>query len=155
MRKLLFLISVTLLVSSCKMFSFDNPEVRGKEDIKISKINGKTIEFTAAANVYNPNWYGIKVKPSMLDLYVDGDFLGKVHLDKKVKLKGKRENDLKAIFTATMEDGVLLKAMKYATQKEIKVRLTGKIKGGVFIFSKKVDFDETKTIPGASFKMGN
>jgi len=47
-----------------------------------------------------------------------------------------------------------MKAMKFATKKEIKVRLKGKIKGGVFIFSKKFDFDETKTIPGASFKIG-
>ena len=154
MRKTLLFIALALLFSSCKMFSFDNPEMRGKEEIKISKINGKTIEFTVSATVFNPNWYGLKVKPSMLDLYIDDEFVGKVHLDKKVKLKGKKENDLNAVFTATLEGNVLLKAMKYATKDKLKVQLKGEIKGGVFIFSKKFAFDETKTIPGSSFKMG-
>lgn len=154
MRNLSFIFALALLFTSCKLFSFDNPEMRGKEEIKISKINGKSIEFTAAATVYNPNWYGVKVKPSELELYVEGDYMGTVQLNRKVKLKRKKENDLEATFTATLEDGVLMKAMKFAAKKEIKVRLKGKIKGGVFIFSKKFDFDETKTIPGASFKLG-
>jgi LEA14-like dessication related protein len=154
MRNLSIIFALVLLVTSCKIFSFDNPEMRGKEEFNISKINGRTIEFTAAATVYNPNWYGIKVKPSELELYVEGDYMGTVQLDEKVKLKRKKENDLQATFTATLEDGVLMKAMKFATKKEIEVRLKGKIKGGVFIFSKKFDFDETKTIPGASFKIG-
>lgn len=154
MRSLSIIFALSLLFSSCGIFSFDNPEMRGEENIKVSSVKGKTIEFTAEAKVYNPNWYGLKVKPSEMDLYVEGEYMGKVHLDKKVKLKGKRESDLNATFTATLTDGALLKAMKYATKKEIKIQLKGKIKGGVFIFSKKFDFDETKTIPGASFSMG-
>ena len=154
MRSLSFFFALAFLVSSCGVFTFDAPEMRGKEKINLSKVDGKTIEFTAAANVYNPNWYGLKVKPSMLDLYVEDEYMGKVHLDKKVKLKRKKENDLEATFTAELTDGALMKAMKFAMMKEIKVQLKGKIKGGVFIFSKKIDFDETKTIPGASFKMG-
>ena len=153
MRNLSIIFALVLLFTSCKIFSFDNPEMRGNEEFKISKINGRTIEFTAAATVYNPNWCGIKVKPSELELYVEGDYMGTVQLDQKVKLKRKKENDLQAAFTAILEDGVLIKAMKFATMKEIEVRLKGKIKGGVFIFSKKFDFDETKTIPGASFKI--
>lgn len=155
MRKILLFTVLALLFSSCKIFSFDNPEMRGKEEIKISKVKGKTIEFSVAATVFNPNWYGLKVKPSTLDLYVDGEYLGKVHLEKKVKLKGKKESNITPTFVAMLEGNALLKAMKYATKKEIKIQLKGEIKGGVFIFSKKFSFDETKTIPGASFKMAN
>ena len=155
MRKIFLFTVLALLFSSCKIFSFDNPEMRGKEEIKISKVKGKTIEFSVAATVFNPNWYGLKVKPSTLDLYVDGEYLGKVHLEKKVKLKGKRESNITPTFVAMLEGNALLKAMKYATKKEIKIQLKGEIKGGVFIFSKKFAFDETKTIPGASFKMMN
>ena len=154
MRNFSYIFALALLFASCKIFTFDNPELRGKEEIKVSKINGKTIEFTATAKIYNPNWYGIKVKPSELDLYVEGEYMGKVHLDKKIKLKRKKENDIQATFTATLEDCALFKALKFATKKEIKVRLKGRIKGGVFIFSKKFEFDETKTVPGSSFKMG-
>ena len=154
MRSLSTIFALALLFSSCKMFSFENPELRGKEKISISSVKGRTIEFVADVKVFNPNWYALKVKPSTLDLYVEGEYMGKVHLDKKVKLKGKIESDLSATFTATLTAGALIKAIKYATQDEIKIQLKGKIKGGVFFVSKNFDINETKTIPGASFKMG-
>ena len=78
--------------------------------------------------MYNGNWFGVKIKPSMLDLYVEDQFIGKVHLDKKVKMKSKRETDLSAPFTAQLEDGAMLKLLKHATKSEINVRLKGKVK---------------------------
>jgi len=90
----------------------------------------------------------------MMNLYIEDEFIGEVKLEKKVKLKSKRETALEAPFTLTLEKGAMLKMMRYATQGEIKVRLTGKVKGGVFIFSKKFEMDETKTISGASLKLG-
>ena len=154
MRNLSLLFALTILISSCGCFTFNEPEMRGDEKINVSKVNGKTIEFTAEAKIYNPNCFTLKVKPSLLDLYVEGEYMGKVKLNKKVKLKRKKESNVEATFTAELTDGALMKALKFAAKKEIKVQLKGKIKGGVFIFSKKFEFDETKTIPGASFKMG-
>jgi len=127
--------------------------MRGGEKINVSKVNGKKIEFTAEAKIFNPNCFTLKVKPSMMDLYVEGEYMGKVKLNEKVKLKKKKESQVEATFTAELSDGALMKAMKFATKKEVKVRLKGKVKGGVFIFSKKFEMDETKTIPGASFGM--
>jgi len=47
----------------------------------------------------------------------------------------------------------MFKALRFATKENLKVRLKGKVKAGVFIFSKKIEIDETKTIPGSSFKL--
>jgi LEA14-like dessication related protein len=149
MKFLLSFIVVALLMSSC---TFYEPEFRGAEKFDVEKIDGKTVKFTAGATVYNENWFGVKVKPSYLDLYIDGKLMGKIHLDKKVKMKRKSETTLVAPFTAMLEGNALVEAMKLATKGDVKVRMKGKIKAGVFIFSKKVDFDETRTMNAKSFR---
>jgi LEA14-like dessication related protein len=143
MRKLGLLLVAGLLLQACALHA---PEMRGGESFEFGKMDGQTITFTAGAKVYNENWFGIKVKPSNLILIVDGDEMGSVRLDKKVKLKRKQETELNAPFTATLKEGTKMKLLALAAKGEVKVRLKGKLKAGVFIFSKKIDFDETKTI---------
>jgi hypothetical protein len=71
-----------------------------------------------------------------------------VHLEKKVKMRAKKETMLVAPFVAELEANALMKAMGIAAKGDVQVRLKGKIKGGVFIFSKKIEFDETRTMNG-------
>ena len=134
-----------VVLTSC---TFYEPEMRGGESFEMEKLEGKEIRFTAGAKVYNGNWFAIKVKPSTLDLYVDDEYIGKVHLEKKVKMRAKQETTLEAPFVAELESNALTKAMGLALKGDVKVRLKGKIKGGVFIFSKKIEFDETRTMNG-------
>jgi LEA14-like dessication related protein len=134
-----------VVLTSC---TFYEPEMRGGESFEMEKLEGKEIRFTAGAKVYNGNWFAIKVKPSTLDLYVDDEYIGKVHLEKKVKMRAKQETALEAPFVAELEANALTKAMGLALKGDVKVRLKGKIKGGVFIFSKKIEFDETRTMNG-------
>jgi LEA14-like dessication related protein len=127
--------------------------MKGGEQFNIEKIDGQTVKFTAGAVIENENWFGFKVKPSDFELYVDGDHFASIRLDKKVKVKRKSENYVEGSFTGEMDKGALLKAMSMAGRDNIKVRMKGKAKAGVFIFSKKVDMDETKTISGKNLKM--
>lgn len=154
MKNLIALFSLIVFLSSCACFEFSEPEMRGEEKFNVDKVNGKEINLSVSAKVYNPNCFGLKVKPSNLDLYVDGEQIGTVRLNKKVKMKSKRESDLNADLTATLTEGAMMKLLAYASKPEIKVQLKGKAKGGVFIFSKKFEIDETRTISGSSFKVG-
>lgn len=148
--KYIIVIGILLsLTTSCKFYA---PEMRGGESFKLDKMEGNEIRFTAGAKVYNANWFAVKVKKSTLDLYVDGDYMGKVHLLKKVKMKAKKETDLHADFLAELEGNALMKSLGLAMKGDVEVRMTGKIKGGVFIFSKKLDFDETRTVNGRSLR---
>lgn len=151
MRNLIFLIVFGLVLNSC---TFHEPEYKGKETVKFESIEGKTIKFTAGATFYNENGYALKVKPSKLDLYIEDEYIGKVKLENKVKLRRKRETSVESPFTVVLENGVMMKLIKYATQGKVKIRLKGKVKGGVFIFSKKFDVNETKTIDGSNLKLG-
>ena len=147
-----YILAIGLVVSLLTSCTFHEPEIRGGESFKMEKIDGKEVRFTAGAKVYNGNWFAVKVKKSTLDLYVDGDHLGKVHLLKKVKMKAKRETDLKGTFLAVLEDNAMMKALGLAMKGDVEVRLKGKIKGGVFIFSKKLDFDERRKINASAFR---
>ncbi|PHR35574.1 MAG: hypothetical protein COA38_01600 [Fluviicola sp.] len=147
-----YIVAIGLVVSLLASCTFHEPEMRGEETFKLEKMEGKQVRFTAGAKVYNGNWFAIKIKPSILDLYVDGEYMGKVHLLKKVKMRAKKETDLQADFLAELEGNALMKAMGLALKGDVVVRMTGKIKGGVFIFSKKLDFDESRTMNGRSLR---
>lgn len=156
MRRIKFLsfVVLPLFISSCGCMTFSEPEFRGDEKLNFDGVQGREVKFNASAKVYNENCFNLKIKPSTLDLHIEGDYIGKVHLDKKLKLKKRKESTVEAFFTAILEKGALLKAMKYAGRDEIKIRLSGKVKGGVFIFSKKFEINETKTISGANLNFG-
>lgn len=151
MRLLIALLTL-IVFSSCR--NLQVPEFRGGEKMNLEKVEGRTICVRAGANIYNGNWFGLKIKPSEFELYVEDEFVGMLSLDKKVKLKRKRETFVEAPFTANLEEGVLLKMMRYASKDQVKIRLKGKAKGGVFIFSKKFEIDQTKTVSGRNLKVG-
>ena len=81
--------------------------------------------------------------------------MGVIRLDKTLKLKKNQELFVDAPFTATLNDGALFKLLKFVTKGKLKLTFKGKVKGGVFIFSKKFEMDETKTIPGNVLKLRN
>jgi LEA14-like dessication related protein len=154
MTKLLSLVTLLLFLSSCSCLDFNSPELRGGEDFSIQKMNGNEIQLNAKAKIYNDNCFTLKIKPSDLELFVEGESIGTVRLDEKIKLKKRKETDVDVDLTATLDNGALMKMMKYAGKSEIEVRLKGKAKGGVFIFSKKIDVDETKKISTSGMKLG-
>jgi LEA14-like dessication related protein len=145
------ILSLLLVLTSCA--SFETPEFKGGESFKIDKIEGKTVRFSAGGKVSNENWFGIKVKPSEFNVYLDNDFLGTVRLEKKVKLKRKSEAEITAPFKAELVEGAMLKFMRLTSGNETKIRLQGKAKAGVFIFSKKFAVDETIPFSGKSLKL--
>lgn len=150
-KLIIFGFALTFL-ASCT--TFREPEFIGSEGIKLNKIEGKNISFTVAFKILNPNWFGIKVKPSKVDVYVEDQFMGTVLLDEKLKLKAKKENDLSIPLLAILEDGAMFTALKYAKAEKVSVRITGKVKGGVWIFSKKIPLDEKRTISGKDLRIG-
>lgn len=154
MKKVLFLTSLLFVLTSCGCFEFTAPELRGGENFSVNKIDGNKVQLNAQANMYNDNCFSVKIKPSELDLFVEGENIGTVKLNKKVKLKRRKETAIDADLTATLSEGALMKIMAYAMQPEIEVRLKGRAKGGVFVFSKKMEIDETKKISGASLRPG-
>lgn len=139
------LFAILLFLGSC---AIEAPEFIGSEGFKMEKMDGKEIRFTAGVKVNNPNWFGIKIKKSAVDVYVEDQLMGQVQLEKKVKMKAKRESTLTMPLKATLEDGAMITMMRYASKENVNIRIKGKVKGGVWIFSKKIEIDEKRQISG-------
>ncbi|MEN9440603.1 MAG: hypothetical protein RLZ33_679 [Bacteroidota bacterium] len=152
MKKFLFILTAVVLLTGCA--TFQEPEFRGSEGVKMEKMDGQEISLSAGVKVYNPNWYALKIKPSTVEVYLEDQLMGTIKLTKKVKMKGKQETSLSLPLLSTLEDGAMFTALRYATKDQVKVRIKGKVKGGVFFVSKKMDVDETKTISGKDLNLG-
>ena len=144
MKHLILFLSLCLLFS-CKPI---------KEPIFVS-FNGvsslkwldkKNIKFTIGCTLENPNRIALKVKPCSLDVYIEKRPLGVVFLDEKVKLKGKKKTNVEAPISIKLNGGAMFTLMKYGGRDSVTVRLEGDVKGGVFIFNKKVPIKLKKTI---------
>ena len=145
MKNIVVAFLVLLFVSSC---TFHQPVYRGGESVKMGGLDGRELKITVDANVFNENKFAVTVKPSDLDVYIEDEYIGKVHLDKKFKMKGNSETRITAPMTITIAEGALFKAMRLANQKNLKIRLKGKVKAGAFLISKKFEVNEEKTIKG-------
>jgi LEA14-like dessication related protein len=146
-----FLIAVFALFvfNAC---TFYEPEYKGGEQLQLGSIDGRNIHFTAGAKVWNPNGFAIKVRPSEMDVYVGEDYIGKVRMEERVKMKRKRETYIESPFTVTLENGAMFRLMKYANKKEIQVRLTGTVKGAVWFVGKKMEINETMNLKTENFR---
>jgi len=148
--KYLFLPLIVLLITSC---TFYEPEYRGGESVQMGQLKGKELTLSVSVDLYNENKFGITVKPSTLDVYLEDTYIGKVHLDEKFKMKRKSVTRITAPLTITLENGVLFKLIRLANQKKIKVRINGDVKASVLFLTKKLPVDETKTINGINLNL--
>ena len=137
-----------LLVASLASCHFTQPKFQGGESFKMGGISGREVKMVIEGDVLNENGFGIKLKPSVFDMYVEDIFIGKVHLDEKLKLKRKQTTHLVAPVTVVLEQGVMFKAMSLIRKDKLKIQLKGEVKIGVFIFTKKRPIDEVKVING-------
>lgn len=146
-----FILVVTaIILSSC---SFQNIKMVQSNGVQFNKVEGNNYSFNMGAKLDNPNWFGIRLKKANFEVYAQDKYMGIMNLDQKLKLKRKSVSDINVPMTLILEEGAIWDVFKLAKQSEVEVRLKGKVKGGVFIFSKKIEVDERKTIPTKGFKL--
>jgi LEA14-like dessication related protein len=111
---------------------------------EMGKLSGSEVSFTLKPIVYNPNFYALKVKKSVLDLEVEGKSFGKIFLEKKISAKGRKTSELQVPLRIELESGAMLRAMPLMLKDSVSVVLKGDLKGGVLFFLKKfpVEFDK-------------
>lgn len=150
MSKITFIFSLIFLLTSC--FEVEELDFNGIDGVKIEKIEKKSLDINLGVKVMNPNGFTLKVKSSEVDVYAEDILIGKASIDHKIKIIRKKENTYTIPIHVDLEDGVLLKFIKFALKDKVKVRIKGFVKGSVLGISKKILVDETKEIEGKNFK---
>ncbi len=150
MKKLIVgLVLLTFLVScKIKQVAFE-----GTEGFKMEKFENNTASFQVNVKIKNDNWFKLKVKPSHFDVSVDDTKIGTLYLKNKLKIKGKESGVYTANLKMELESGAAFSMMKYLGKRQLNLHLVGAVKGGVFIFSKKVKIDQNQTIDASKLNL--
>ncbi len=140
-----------IFIVSCA--TFKEPELVRFEGVKFNKLEDKSLSFTVNARVKNENAYSLKLKPCHVNVYLQDQLVGKVYVDKKVKINRKSESSLSFPLRAALEDGALLTMLRLSLQKEISVRVQGKLRLGASILSGRFAIDTSRVISGNQLKL--
>lgn len=151
MKNLIYCLLVLLTLSSC--LEIQDVDFKGMDGVKLEKMENKKLALKLGIKIENPNFFSIKIKPSVVDVFVNDELIGKAYLDESIKLIHKKENTYFAKVHVDLEDGALIKFVKYTLKLKVQLRVKGKIKGSVYGIPKKVDIDEVKEVDGSNFKM--
>lgn len=143
MRKFLFLfLPLLFLLSSC----FEIPELKGFSNFKMGELHQNKISFDVNVSLYNPNGYGIRVRKSTFDVYINEAYIGEAKLEKSFKMKRKKTTECYVPVEIQLEPGILMKLMKWASARSVNIRLEGVLKASVFAIPKREKVNEKRSV---------
>lgn len=150
LRRIALSTLILLGFSSCA--TYEDLEFERMDGFKLDNIKGREIGMTVGAVVTNPNWFAIKLLPSTVKVYLEGQLIGEVQLNEKVKIRRKQENTLSVPLNATLEDGAMFSLIRYSMKDTLNIRMTGDVRASVLFLSKKITIDENRKISGKGLK---
>ncbi|MCC7050867.1 MAG: LEA type 2 family protein [Bacteroidia bacterium] len=129
MKKLflqLILVFFSFSITSCTVKEVEFKEMK---DIKLLTTTKDLIEAEVVATIYNPNWFGFRVKDNHLDLYMNDKKIGKAQLVRGFRVEGNSEKTYRFKVRAVPDGGNLLtSAVSFALGFSSKKQTVG-IKG--------------------------
>ena len=141
--KLIVPFTLVVLLSSC----FTLPTYNGVSNFKLKNFKDNTVDFSVQAKFFNPNGYGIRVRPSTFDLYINNDFIGKAKLNKAFKMKRKSETDCFVPISLQLEKGKMVRLLALANLRSgVDIRLDGVLKASALGIPKREKVDRTKHV---------
>jgi len=141
--QVIYWFSIVILLASC---SFQQPVFKKYEGFDMGKMDAKNVSFTVKASIYNPNWFALKVKPSSLEISTSDGKIGVLHLDEKIKMKGRKETSIVAPMHIDLEKGIMMKLMSFSLKDSVKINLKGDVRGGVLFITKKIPMEFSRSV---------
>lgn len=145
-------IAVVLVTGFCLLSggctTYQDVEFLGVTDYEIIDYDTEGIEAEFTMKIRNPNPYNIKIKGSDIDLYINGDRLGKAKLTNNIKLKKKITKEYKVRLKSRFDKvgSSVLTLGKSLLGGSINVRAKGWVKASAFMISQKVKFDVSEKV---------
>jgi len=114
--------------------------------MKMENLNLDEAALRFNTTIHNNTWTPIKIKPSTLELYVDGEKLGDVYLDEKIRLKSNKDNEVNTLVYVKFADGILGKLIRYRFKETAQLELRGKVETGLLFVPIKIPVNYSKVI---------
>jgi LEA14-like dessication related protein len=127
--KTLAWLSLISIFTICSCSSPKELEYQSFHNFSIQKLgfNNSTVSLNIV--YYNPNNFGMQLRNSDMDIYVDGSMLGHSSFDTLIRIPRRDTFTLPVKFDVNMEN-IYKNAWSALTGKEVTVKLTGKIRVG-------------------------
>lgn len=143
-------LSVLLLLGASLMFArcevYEDLDVEEVEGVQIGKIANGVLDLKITASIANPNPYGIKLKETDLEVYLDDNFMGTAHLNDPVKLLRKQTKSYTFDVQVAIEKGAMAKMLVLSLKQELSLKVKGNIKASVMGINKTLAVSKTKNI---------
>ena len=123
------LLNLVLLLTILSCASPKALEYKTFHNFSISKFGFNSSTIKLDLEYYNPNNYGMQLKNSDLDIFIDGNLLGHSSFDTLITIPRKDTFILPIKFDVDMQN-IYKNAWNTLIGKEVLVRLTGKLKIG-------------------------
>jgi LEA14-like dessication related protein len=114
-------------MSSCR--APKDLEYRTFQNLSSEKLGFSTSTFKVDLIYYNPNNFGLQLKRTDLDVYIDSNYLGHTAQDYQINIPRRGEFTLPLSIEVDMKNAYK-NAIPALFGKEVLVRVTGKIKIG-------------------------
>jgi LEA14-like dessication related protein len=139
--KIFLLVNITFLFTSCEMEPLDIGDV---SNVALKKVEGKTVYVSISFPVTNPNGFTINLTKSEIEVFGSGQKLGKVTIDKKLKLKRKETVEQEIMVVLDLSDimGSGLAMIRFISSGRLELKIKGYVTARAYLLSTKVDIDE-------------
>ena len=104
-------------------------EYKTYHNFSVQKLGFNNSTIKLDLEYYNPNNFGMQLKNSDLDIFIDGNLLGHSSFDTLIKIPRRDTFILPIKFDVDMQN-IYKNAWNTLTGKEVLLRLTGKLKIG-------------------------
>ena len=143
------LLALPLFLTSC--INYRNVTFHGVKNVQVVPAEGSVLAFRIDAEVENPNGYRIRLKKPDVDLFYNGQHIGKGRLDSTVVLD-KRCSKVYPVYVSADTKGqlgpMLLGGLGTLFTGKVEVEAKGTVLGQVGIFSKRFPFQVKEELSG-------
>jgi LEA14-like dessication related protein len=145
-RNLQVLLAFALLLSSCK--GIHDITFTGVSDFKLKGMAANQVNFDARVGVHNPSTMSFKVSEVNLKTSIDGNFIGTLMSDDRVKIPARSDSFYFMSFSLQMANLLTGASTLYGLshKKQVNVEMQGYVKARSWFTSKKVIIHETRLI---------
>jgi len=136
---------ISLMFCSCEI---EDVDFKGIENFKVLKQDMDDIVVRFDMRVNNPNKFNIKIAKTSLDIYINGNKVGKAKMKEGIKILKKKEDAYPVYLKTNGKD--VMKGMMGSLGSlfggDVKVRIKGNVKAKVYGIGKKFEIDEEQSV---------
>lgn len=145
--KNIILVLITIVsLSSC--FEYEDVDFKGIQDFSLADRTKENILIRLDLKVNNPNTYNITIKPTTLDVFINGKNAGKTKMKDKIVLKKNTTGVYPLYLQAKTKDimGAMTGSFGSLLSGKIKIGVKGNVKAKAYGVGKKFYLNEEESV---------